>query len=117
LSTTCDAQIWDNPFSDYIERDVTINPGAGNGHDANAAIHTIDPWPAYAGNTRIPGSGRSAVCAIYKMYRNPDPFFSPLFTGGNGATGAPIGGNVSIGNTTTTTGGAGAEASELSGCY
>jgi hypothetical protein len=64
------AQILDNPFSEYFERGITITPEGGNAKDANAAIHTIDPWPPYAGNTRISQDGRGAVNAVERMYKN-----------------------------------------------
>ena len=54
LATDCRAQIFDNPFSPYFERSITITPNAGNAADTNAAIQRIDPWPPYAGYTRIP---------------------------------------------------------------
>ena len=45
LPYECSAQVLDNPFSEYFQRDVRITPNGGNANDANAAIHTIDPWP------------------------------------------------------------------------
>jgi hypothetical protein len=75
-SSTCRAQVLNDLFSQYFERGITITPGAGNAKDANAAIHTIDPWPAYAGYTYIPGDGRRAVNSIERMYRVPNPFSS-----------------------------------------
>jgi hypothetical protein len=74
LSHRCAAQVPDDPFSDYLQRSVTINLGAGNAKDTNAAIHTIDPWPPYVGHTRIRGDGRRAVDSVERMYRTPDPF-------------------------------------------
>jgi hypothetical protein len=74
ISNTCRAQVLNDLFSQYVERGITITPGAGNAKDANAAIHTIDPWPAYAGYTYIPGEGRRAVNSIERMYRVPNPF-------------------------------------------
>ena len=68
LPNVCNAQIFDNPFAEYVERGVTINPSAGNANDANAAIQTIDPWPPYVGHTRIPGNGRETVNAMERMY-------------------------------------------------
>ena len=38
LSTQCCAQIFDDPFSQYLERSLTITPGAGNDQGVNAAI-------------------------------------------------------------------------------
>jgi len=73
-SGSCNAQVPDDPFSDYLQRSVTITLGAGNAKDTNAAIHTIDPWPPYVGYTRIPGDGRRATAAIQRMYRVPSPF-------------------------------------------
>ena len=99
LSSACRAQIFDDPFSQYFERGITITPGAGNARDANAAIHTIDPWPPYAGHTRIPGNGREAVGAVVKMYRNPSPFASR--GGGSGAVATGSGSAINI----TTSGG------------
>jgi hypothetical protein len=77
LSNVCNAQIFDDPFAEYVERGVTINPSAGNANEANAAIQTIDPWPPYVGHTRIPGNGRETVNAMEKMYILPYPL-APL---------------------------------------
>ena len=79
----------------FAKERATITLGAGNAKDTNAAIHTIDPWPPYVGNTRIPGDGRRATSAIQRMYRNPNPFERQDQSGdagassGAGATGAP----------------------------
>jgi hypothetical protein len=112
LPYQCSAQIWDDPFSQYVERSITIAPGAGNAKDANAAIHTIDPWPPYVGHTRIPTSGRRAVGAVEQMYRKPSPFFTPWFGGSGGAAAGGGGGSGSntstgMGGGTSQTGGAG----------
>jgi hypothetical protein len=96
LSNACHAQIFDDPFSQYFERGITMTPGAGNARDANAAIQTIDPWPPYAGNTRIPGNGREAVGAVGRMYRIPSPFAARSSGGASvigGAGGASTGGD------------------------
>jgi hypothetical protein len=87
-STRCNAQYlpWDDPFNNYLQRSVTITLGAGNAKDANAAIHTIDPWPPYVGRIRIPGRGRHAVDSIERMNRNPDPFIRQ--SGASGTTGS-----------------------------
>lgn len=77
----CGAQIYNDPGIEYTERSIMIFPGGGNANDINAAIQTIDPWPPYAGNTRIPNDGRSAVQGVRRMYSKPDPFF----TGGQSA--------------------------------
>jgi hypothetical protein len=82
LPYECSAQVLDNPFSEYIQRDVRISPYGGDANDANAAIHTIDPWPRYARHTRIPGYGEEAVGAVSRMYKNPSPFSSGSSSGG-----------------------------------
>jgi hypothetical protein len=68
------AQFVDDPFSDYLQRSVTLSMGAGNAKDANAAIHTINPWPPYVGNRHIHTTGRQAVDSVERMYRNPSPY-------------------------------------------
>jgi hypothetical protein len=86
LPYECSAQVLDNPFSQYFQRDVRITPDGGDANDTNAAIHTIDPWPRYARHTRIPGNGPQAVGAVNQMYKTPDPFSSS--SGGSGSGGA-----------------------------
>ncbi len=111
LSSACHAQIFDDPFSQYFERGITITPGAGNARDTNSAIHTIDPWPPYAGYIRIPGNGRELVGSVVKMYRNPSPF---VRSGNGGAAGgASIGGGAStgLGGDSGAAGGGGAQSS------
>ena len=82
LPYECSAQIVDNPFSQYFQRDVRMTPDGGNANDTNAAIHTIDPWPRYARHTRIPGDGRQSVGAVEQMYKSPSPF-----SGSSGSSG------------------------------
>jgi len=74
VSYGCRAQVFDDPFTDYLQRSVTISTGAGNAAAANTAIQTIDPWPAYVGNTHIRGDGRGMVGAVEQMYKTPHPF-------------------------------------------
>jgi hypothetical protein len=86
LPYECSAQVLDNPFSQYIQRDIRMTPDAGDANDTNAAIHTIDPWPRYARHTRIPGNGEEAVGAVGRMYKNPSPF-----SGGGSGSGSSTG--------------------------
>lgn len=81
------AQAIDDPFSDYLQRSDSILLGAGNASDANAAIQTINPWPPYAGNTRIGIDGRRSVDSVERMYRNPNPFEHQGAGGSSGASG------------------------------
>jgi hypothetical protein len=101
LSNVAKAQIFDNPFSQYGERGITITPGAGNAKSANEAIHTIDPWPLHSGNTRIPREGEGAVGTIERMNRFPNPFLAqqPGFGGGPGG-GSISGSSTGIGAVT-----------------
>jgi hypothetical protein len=85
FSYSCKAQVFDDPFTDYLQRSVTISTGAGNAADANVAIQTIDPWPPYVGNTHIPGDGRRMVGAVERMYKTPNPFEQGA-AGGSSAT-------------------------------
>jgi hypothetical protein len=91
LPSVCRAQIFNDPFAEYSERIITISPGAGNAKDANAALHTIDPWPAYAGYTRIPGRGEQAVNSIVRLNRFPNPFLAQQPGFGVGPSGGSIG--------------------------
>ena len=93
LPYECSAQVLDNPFSEYIQRDIKIAPTGGDANDSNAAIHTIDPWPRYARHTRIPGNGQEAVGAVRRMYQNPSPFSGAASS--SGSTGQTF--NLSIG--------------------
>jgi hypothetical protein len=105
LPNVCNAQILNNPFSEYAERSITITPDGGNASDSNAAIHTIDPWPPYAYYTRIPDTGRHAYESVERMYSRPEPF-SPAVgstttggtgTNGQGTTGSGVGMGTSTG--------------------
>jgi hypothetical protein len=78
---------FDDPFTPYVQRTQTITLAAGNAKEANAAIQTIDPWPAYVYNTRIPGDGSRMADAVVryedvsKIPNAPKPI-SPIY-GGN----------------------------------
>lgn len=39
--------------ADYLNRRDTLAVGAGNAPEANTAIHTIDPFPPAASDTKI----------------------------------------------------------------
>jgi hypothetical protein len=95
LPHECSAQVLDNPFSQYIQRDIGITPDAGNANNSNAAIHTIDPWPRYARQTRIPGNGEESVGAVKRMYKTPSPFSSSS-GGGSQSSGQTV--NLSVGS-------------------
>ena len=91
ICSFCYGQVFNDPFAEYAERTITISPGGGNAKDANAAVHTIDPWPAYAGYTRIPGRGEHAVSSIVRLNRFPNPFLAQQPGFGPGPSGSSIG--------------------------
>jgi hypothetical protein len=104
----CSAQVLDNPFAEYFQRDIRMTPDGGNANDTNAAIHTIDPWPRYARHTRIPGNGREAVGAVNQMYRTPSPFSSGSSSSGGGqSSGQTFNLNLGSGSGATTGTGSG----------
>jgi hypothetical protein len=97
----CRAQAVDDPFSDYLQRSVTISMGAGNAKDANAAIHTINPWPPYVGNTHIHTTGRQAADSVERLYHVPNAFERDVggaAAAGSGTTG--LGGDTGTGAAT-----------------
>ena len=67
---------FDDPFATYGQRIMTVSPTAGNTQAANAALQTVDPWPRYVYDTRIPADGARMVKAV-QTYE----------TGGGAATG------------------------------
>ncbi len=52
----------------YLGRRDTLALSAGNAMRANAAIHTIDPWPAASQNTALTYDGQRAARVI-ERYR------------------------------------------------
>jgi hypothetical protein len=54
--------------TDYLERRQTIALEAGDAARANAAIHTIDPWPAAAQRTTLSHDGER-LARVYERYR------------------------------------------------
>lgn len=54
--------------SENLARSDMITPYAGDALAANAAIQTIDPWPAAAANRRSSTDGQKALGAL-KRYR------------------------------------------------
>jgi hypothetical protein len=55
---------------DYRDRRDTVTSSAGNANASNMAIQTIDPWPPYARNARLPLDGRRAAIAITRYQQN-----------------------------------------------
>jgi len=64
------ASAWDqDPFAQYLQRSDTLTSSAGDAKSTNSVTHTIDPWPPYVGNRRIPGNGQRMSGAI-ERYRD-----------------------------------------------
>jgi hypothetical protein len=87
--------VYPDPAIPYVQRTDTVTFGAGNAQDVNAAAHTIDPWPPYVGNRRIPGNGTRMVGAVERYEgggKTQTPGSSANTAGSaspSGATGAP----------------------------
>ena len=59
--------------ADYMNNRDSITLGAGNATQANIGIHTIDPFPPSAKNTKIEVTGKK-VGDAYSRYLSPcDP--------------------------------------------
>ena len=81
---------FDDPFSDYTQRSLTISPGAGNAQAANQVMQTATPWPRYSNNTNIPGNGAQMVKAVNELESGKRP---SLDTSGSSAYGIQINNN------------------------
>ncbi len=55
---------------DYRDRRDTLTSSAGNAQASNIAVHTVDPWPRHARNSRINLDGRRAGLAITRYQKN-----------------------------------------------
>jgi hypothetical protein len=64
--------------ADYMNHYDTVTAAAGDAQAYNKVLHTTDPWPRNAANTRIGGSGER-VDRVTKRY----------LAGPGGAAGAP----------------------------
>ena len=54
----------------YLARRDTIAPGAGDAMYTNRAIHTIDPWPRYARDTKLEFDGQRMSLGITRYQEN-----------------------------------------------
>lgn len=72
-------QTYQEPFREYAARIDTITLGAGNDHAANTRLYAVDPWPAYAGDVRLPSSGERMAGAVARsrdvsqLPKTPEP--------------------------------------------
>ena len=88
---------FDDPFFDYTQRSLFINPTSGNAQAANTALETATPWPRYSSNTNIPGNGAQMVRAVHEFEsgtRETESAKRSLnpSSGGGGGGGPPAGG-------------------------
>jgi hypothetical protein len=91
---------FEDPFADYTQRSLFINPTSGNAQAANTVLQTATPWPRYSSNTNIPGNGARMVGAVHNFESGGSPPFGPplppplqgipmgITSGGGAATGA-----------------------------
>ena len=89
---------FDDPFAEYSKRIQTISPNAGNAVAANTAIQTIDPWPRYVHNTRIPGDGPRMVAAVQRYEKGGGASSGASSSGSSTGTATGAASNVSIGS-------------------
>lgn len=54
----------------YLDRRDNLSERAGDAIAANAAMQTIDPWPAQGGNTRIAANGQRMQSAVERYRTN-----------------------------------------------
>ncbi len=89
----CWGGVYENPGAEYLRRTDTVTMSAGNAKEVNAAIHVGDPWPPYAGNTRIPGDGPRMVGAVQRYEtQRAQPQTGQTGQPGTSPAGAPLGG-------------------------
>jgi hypothetical protein len=73
-------------FYEYRAHTDKVTEGAGNASAANRAIHTVDPWPAYAEKTEINTDGKRAMVAVRRYETNTSIKPNAEAPAGNGAT-------------------------------
>lgn len=81
--------VYPNPAIPYVQRTDTVIFGAGNAQDVNAATQTIDPWPRYVGDRRIPANGARMVGAVERYEGSGRTQTQAPGGAANGAGGAP----------------------------
>ncbi len=77
----------DDPFAHYARRIMTVDETAGNTQAANLAIQTVDPWPRYVNNTRIPANG-ARMSDAFETYQGADAKSSGGASGGSSGASA-----------------------------
>jgi hypothetical protein len=73
-------------FYEYRAHTDKVTEGAGNASAANRAIHTVDPWPAYAEKTEINTDGKRAMVAVRRYETNTSIKPNAEASASNGAT-------------------------------
>lgn len=54
--------------NDYLARRDSVTLGAGDASAVNRVVHTVDPWPGYVTDQRLPADGERMGLAV-KRYR------------------------------------------------
>jgi len=108
----CGTPPWDDPTSQYVQRNPGVTLSAGNAHDANAVTHMNDPWPRYVQDRNIPANGRRMVDAVRRncdvaQLKNAPPPMQPIYGQTIGVAGYGVsgfGGGINISQTTNSGG-------------
>jgi hypothetical protein len=69
---------------DYVKRRDTITFAAREANAWNRTVHTIDPWPRHAWNTRIEGDGRRVERVIRRYSGEAEDSGAPKGQAGSG---------------------------------
>jgi hypothetical protein len=57
--------------ADYLNHGDTVTSSAGNAVAHNMVVHTADPWPPAAADTRIAGNGQRVDTVTKKYLAGP----------------------------------------------
>jgi hypothetical protein len=74
--------------ADYMNHRDTVTLGAGSAMQHNIAVHTVNPFPPLANNTRIDRDGKSVVLAQERYLTPSDP---DVVSGADSSTAGGIG--------------------------
>ena len=85
---SCNGLAGNDEMDRYFQRSDTITLSAGDAKQANAAIHTIHPWPRNVGDRRIVAEAAKTRGAITRYRsgtqpRDPLPAFGITVEGGH----------------------------------
>lgn len=79
---------------DYMKRSDTVTLRAGDAQAWNKTVHTADPWPPYAMETRIAGDG-ARLSGVVQRYTTGNGPTAPTAASAPPGPGAVAGGDSS----------------------